>query len=361
MTKYYLKGLHTVETNKQYINKFNNYSTIKEFLNDSTTYLKVKFNELNNIFLREKRSLNFETPNRVRIEHEYDVKQENLNLKANTPYFLINPISRLDWLQIFCDTTHISIAGADEIKQIVLNTMKEDIEKYASSSNLNKKEVENDIWDLKQGLPCFIIFPEAPKTNFIIKVKYYEAIYSTCTNKESYRLLNPIRKREISYEYIPLSNRTSWLYLQAPDNFEITLYENEKIIEKKGTDPQVKSHAKTDNKKHKYKIVISTAQSLNYWYNVIYYASAINCILLLLIIGNLLLTKLNITVFNSISIQELIPHKLMSSLVTFIGAAIITTRSFLITEETMLKYYLMYLTTLFLINITLYIIYSILI
>lgn len=340
MINYKLPGLHKIQdSNSAIAEKYKDYTLIKEFISDTTLFYKRHFHELNDFILREKRSLIFETPNRVKICHEYDLFQKkNKVIKSNRPYFIINPTERLAWLKIFNNGERVTIARADVIKDILVKKLELEIELYCNLTNVSKKIAIEEIWNAKKGLPCFIIFSQNPKQSFMLEMEFYEAVVLQDNKKSRYYLTYPIQTQKISYDYIPLSNQTSWLYLQSPKNFELKLYENDQNI-KIGSDPEVVSYAFIDACEHNFSININIAKTLKIWYLSIYYSSLMLIILILSIDANRLWNKLELPTLNLEGIETYLQKESLVTIATLISAGIITTRSFMITEETILKKY----------------------
>lgn len=340
MINFKLPGLHNIQDrDSNILEKYKDYSLITEFISNTTQFYKKHFNELNDFLLREKRSLVFETPNRVKICHEYDLFQKNgAVIEPNSPYFIINPTERLAWLKIFCDGERITVARADVIKDIIIMKLQSEIVHYCNCKNSIKNEVIEEIWATKKGLPCFIIFSQKPKQSFMLEMQFYETVILENNKKEISYLINPIQSRDISYDYIPLSNQTSWLYLQSPQNFEIGLYEKDKNI-KLGSDPEVVSYAFTDKLEHNFNMKIKIALTLKIWYLSIYYSAILLIVLMLSIDANIIWNNFKLPSFNLSGIETLLPKETLITIAALISAGIITTRSFMITEETILKNY----------------------
>jgi len=359
MMNFRLLGLHNPkEKNSDVYKKYKGYTLIAEFISNTTNFYKNHFNELNNSLVREKRSLLFETPNRVRMCHEYDLFQkEGDEIKVDTPYFIINPTERLAWLKIFCDGERITVARADVIKDIIIKELQPEIDNYCNHELKNKNEITEEIWNSKIGLPCFIIFSQKPKRSLMIEMQFYETVVLEKNQENNCNFIKPIQSHNISYDYIPLSNQTSWIYLQSPKNFEIELSENS--ISKRSkkleirSDPEVISYAFKDKQEHNFNIIINIAKTLKIWYLSIYYAAFILISLLISINVNILWNKCKFPTFDCIGIETLIPKEALITIATLISAGIITTRSFMITEETILKKYSIFI-SIFLVSIFLF-------
>lgn len=101
---YYLPGLNENTSNEYSCVQINRTDTPKIFLFISNVDLFCKryCKSLDSFKLREKRLLDFETPNRALITHEYDVEVDD-DFDYTEYYYLFNPIKRLSWLKIAQD------------------------------------------------------------------------------------------------------------------------------------------------------------------------------------------------------------------------------------------------------------------
>lgn len=364
--KFMIKGkipAFNINAEKRYINPILTKGIhTHNYINDSHKFLSIEFNELSNCFLREKRALIFETPNRVKIQHEYDVKHSK-SLKANKSYYLINPDERLDWLKIYYDSERISIDDAENIKKEILKKLSPEILNLQTIHPT--EDIKAMIWKEKKGFPCFILFPQKPASSFMLSMEFYQTIEidnrNRCwLNRILYLLLNiinPLSKIQLSYTYFPLSKKTSWLYIRAPKNFEIKLIDttnniNSKFRSRTHSDPEVKSESFTDSIPHNYIIEIDIAKSLKVWYYCIYYASLILTIITLLCGINILWFKAGLDPkFNLNGIDYYLKKDLLITLVGVVATGLITTRSFLITEETIVKRFSINVSIMVIINI----------
>lgn len=70
------------------------YSLFNLFLSNHEAFYKQNFSELVNSIVREKRLIVFETPNRAKITHEYDVSIKSISLKKQILfYFCLKSVS----------------------------------------------------------------------------------------------------------------------------------------------------------------------------------------------------------------------------------------------------------------------------
>lgn len=372
MKKYYLPGLHQAIENPIKSDFYNfidkqkkQFPKIFAFINDTDKYLNLRFPELNSFLNREKRLLVFETPNRVKVTHEYDFTISNSLLKKDELYFLSNPSNRLNWLKIFYENERIIIGRSTEIKSKILSDFEVEIKKLLEMNitGYNCKEVIYEkLWNSKSGYPCFILFSSTPKKNFILKTEYFESI-RIINEKENTKywlkktinsIIWPYEERNIEYQFKTITNLTAWLYCKAPVGFHITIkpenndnYEinDNKPKTYKEADPEVCfstfiSRSPNKGNNQKFNILILIPESLKVWYFTIHYLSLTYFAYLLFAILNRYWIQLFKPVFNNSLIFQITENSsVILSISLAIFASIITTRSWLITEETILRKY----------------------
>ena len=298
--------------------------------------------------VREKRFLDFETPNRVQVTHEYDIKLPN-SFDFKQYYYLFNPYNRLGWLKIRQGIDRITIAKSTEVRKIIIRALYPDLRSFSDSKN-----VMNEIWKLKKGLPCFIKLNNSKNLDFILSTTYYESIKQDKQTRLN-RLIsffNPIKERRIRYSYYPLEKSSSWLYIKAPEHFLVEYYgytsqdnnsiETTTITNNREPDPEKISLTIINKCNPSFEIPVITfgikvPMSLKRWYIVIY-------ILSLIIMGLSIYSCINrvfLKFFDPLIFTNFNPDFLsndkFSGIILALIAAIITTRGWLIHEETILR------------------------
>lgn len=143
--------------------------------------------------IREKRFLDFETPNRVQITHEYDIRLID-KFELNQYYYLFNPHNRLGWLKIRQGIDRITIAKSTVVQKIVIKALGPELIMFD-----NPQKIMNEIWKLKKGLPCFIKLNNTKASDFILATTYYESIKQDTQSKlnKIISFFNPIKERRI--------------------------------------------------------------------------------------------------------------------------------------------------------------------
>lgn len=182
-------------------------------------------------------------------------------------------------------------------------------------------------------------------------------------------------ERRIKYDYLPLKGKSSWLYIKAPNNFNIS-------IDKENIDPQdvntidYANSGKRDADPGKLSLTIinkenfrslkRTAVPLNFcitvplplkaWFLSIYYIAIAILIMLCITVGNEIWLYFLTPIFNiERPIILLFENKNFGAIIMGMVAAVITTRSWLISEETITRYYSIYLTGIMVLIVILYV------
>lgn len=316
--------------------------------NPETFYIKYCQN-IDNFITREKRFLDFENPNRVHVNREYDIIFPE-NFDYNKIYFLFNPYRRLGWLKIHQGQKRIVISSEKEVKKHIIRVLADELIQYPVPTELFKK-----IWEAKNGLPCFIRLVKCKETSFILAVTYYETIELRQQNKRLWdvcRLINPFDERRIDYNYLPLKGRSSWLYIKAPDHFNVKydscIHSDNNVVEvttlTAGKDPDIEKISLTiinrENSTQsipnvKFKIVIP--YSLKSWFLLMYALSLMVMIMSVFSCLNRVWLKFLNPIFIVSFNPDFLEQSEFGAILIAIIAAIITTRGWLIHEETILR------------------------
>ncbi len=354
INNYYLPGLDGDNQYRHYGAEINELDTpmIYLFITDIELFYKKNCKSLDAFKLREKRLLDFETPNRALITHEYDM-EVNDSFDYSKYCYLFNPTKRLSWLKISQDGKRLPIAKENDIKDYVREILK---------NELNKISVTFDeLWRNKRGIPCFIKLHKSSSVNFLLTASYYDSI--KVIGSENRNFFSPLMERRIRYDYLPLEGKSSWLYVKAPKNFNVRY--NSKLIESLDhniidfansdgyeADPEKVSltiidmgNSKATRNAVSLSLDIYVPDSLKIWFLCIYYISVIVIAVLLSVMLNEFYLLLWKPILNSECLLSILfLNTNFGGIIMGLIAAIITTRSWLITEETIMKYYSIYLT-----------------
>ncbi len=316
--------------------------------NPESFYIKYCQN-IDNFITREKRFLDFENPNRVHVTREYDIVFPD-TFDYNKIYFLFNPYRRLGWLKIHQGQKRIVISSEKEVKKHIIRILADELIHYPVPTELFKK-----IWDAKKGFPCFIRLVKCKEASFILAATYYETIEKQQQNKVLHSVccfINPFDERCIEYNYLPLQGRSCWLYIKAPDHFNVKYnscnHSDNNVVEvttlTSGKDPDIEKISLTIINKDKptqsvpkviFKIVIPP--SLKSWFVVMYILSLIVMILSAFSCLNRAWLKFFNPIFKVSFNPDFLAQSEFGAILIAIVAAIITTRGWLIHEETILR------------------------
>lgn len=340
------------------INNGDKYHNLKQLLLDTSNYFEIHFNDLITNIKREKRLLVFQTPNRIKISHEYTISSK---LNKSDFYYLFTPSGRLDWLKIYFENERVSIADKSFVKNKIELAVQDELFLLCKKHNKSSVEVLDLIYNNLTGLPCFIEFNYTSRMqeqlSYLLVLEYYESIKPIDNQKSIISKINlpvkkilfPIIEKDIAYIYKPISTKAnSWLYLNSPENFEVisSSEDKENVDFAKTEDPGIASYViknndQEENKTYNFSIKIKVPQSLKIWYLSLYYIN----IMLLLFIGVYLIDKydffssikwLQILCITKDALVSLDENKILNICLALM-AGIIATRGWLIVEETVLK------------------------
>lgn len=311
------------------------YPQLKCFVKNQEDFMKKHFSQLTTCVIREKRLLDFETPNRVHVLIEYDIS--NFSEKKGV-FYLFTPSARLNWLKIFINGTRVIIAESSTVKNLIYKILEQEIKNL--EKEYGKKNIFDDIWNILNPLPCFVLIDNINCKNLLIEISFYQSVYNV---KTMYRgCLNWLDKRIVAYDYYPVTNNTAWLYIKAPQKSDINVIYKDECIQRiyadNQEDTQIVSYMIQGNNKknHIFNINIDVTKPLKWWFNTLY-------ILIVLIIIAHLFIFLGIMQYIKIYISLDKPLKNDYSLLTSISisliAMIIATRGWLVNEDSTMKRY----------------------
>ena len=376
INEYYLPGLNGNSQSVSLQNDITNKNTPKIylFLTNADAFYDRYCRNLDDFKLREKRFLDFETPNRALITHEYDIEISD-NFEYKDYYYLFNPRTRLSWLKISQEGKRLSVAGEKVVKSYIKEILQSELLQVSISFD--------EIWENKIGLPCFIKLEKGQYKNFLLTASYYDSIKQNEPPKCFFlkSIFSPLMERRIKYDYLPLKGKSSWLYIKAPNNFNFSI--DKENIEtqdvntidyansgKRDADPSKLSLTiinKEDSNKESSNNLERNVVSLNFsitvpsplkvWFLSIYYIAIAILIMLCITVGNEIWLYFLTPRFNiERPIILLFENKNFDAIIMGVVAAVITTRSWLISEETITRYYSIYLTRIMALILILYVI-----
>ncbi|MDR0893245.1 MAG: hypothetical protein LBN24_11630 [Mediterranea sp.] len=377
------------------------------FIDDPNLFYRKYAPSLNRYKMREKRLLDFETPNRALITHEYDIQIEK-GFDYKKYYYLFNPATRLSWLKIWQqDNKRLSNASQEQVKAITKKILWPELFSSCHYPERRFEELWKEHRKKERCYPCFVKLEKEEGSNFLLSVSYYDSIKKeereekdkedkrknklkrvwvwTCQteswacNKLSI-LFCPLEERRIEYGYYPLAGKSSWLYIKAPNNFNI---EYKHHTSEKGTNQiagdnstsrgrpdldklslTIINNNKTDSVEVgtvRFYFDITVPATLKIWFNILYYSAFLTTALLLANVLNILYLKLEWPIiFDCDLLGALLSTDAFKDLVLALAGAIITTRGWMIHEETVLKKYSILITWYMSLILLFYLIYAIL-
>ncbi|WP_196033514.1 hypothetical protein [Phocaeicola massiliensis] len=267
------------------------YPLIYELLSETTKFYETHFGDLINTIAREKRQMEFETPNRVNLTYEYELEGSE-NLKDGE-YYLFNTRDRLSWLSIYTDGAHVAVVSRLHIIEKLKIELASDLKKLSEAIGRDQTEILEELYDFSDGKPCFIRCKAGLKS---IKLRYYDSARCDEKKTEGCIIIKPIVEKRINYTYrtlAPISN--CWFYVRSPKNFNIGVYynisnEEEKVeIERSASqDLEIQSmviKGKKQRQNINFSIDVTVPDGLKWWYNAIYAISIIAILFALSLIG----------------------------------------------------------------------------
>lgn len=278
------------DTVKLYEKTFSStYPKTYKLLTETTAFYEQQFGEMIAKVAREKRRMEFETPNRVRLTNEYELEDSD-KLKEGE-YYLFNTRDRLSWLTIYTDDKQVAVVSRKRVMELLQNCLKTEIGKLASQIKIKQEELIEFLYEKADGKPCFIFCKSNVKS---IRLSYYDSVqnYTNGKSKKGCLWLSPILEKRIAYNYrtiAPISN--CWFYVRAPKDFKISITDDRKGhgIEKQSVqDFEVQSmviKGVKDRQIVRFNIDVKVPAGLKWWYTVIYWISIIAIVFALFLIA----------------------------------------------------------------------------
>lgn len=307
------------------------YPKLKCFVENQESFMKKYFSQLTSCVIREKRLLDFETPNRVHVSIEYDIS----NFRGNKGvFYLFTPSVRLNWLKIFINGNRVIIAESSKVKNLIYKEIEQEINKLEKA--YDKKNIFDEIWNMLKPLPCFILIDNINCNNLLIEISFYQSVYNV---KTMYRgCLNWLDKRIVAYDYYPVTDNTAWLYIKAPQKSDINVVYKDKCIQRiyadNQEDTQIVSYMiqGSNKRNHRLNINIDVTKPLKWWFNTLY-------ILIVLVIITHLFRFISVENYISFDNRFKIDYNPLTSISISLIAMIIATRGWLVNEDSTMKRY----------------------
>lgn len=277
------------DTTKLYEKTFSStYPNIYKLLTETTAFYEQHFDHLIAKVAREKRRMEFETPNRVRLTNEYEL--ENTDDLKDGEYYLFNTRDRLSWLTIFTDDKQVAVVSRKRVMDLLRGCLKAELGKLASQIKKPQEELIEYLYEMSDGKPCFISCKSDVKS---IRLSYYDSVQSDKGKKNSKgcKYFQPIFEKSIAYNYRTLAPTSNcWFYIRAPKDFNISVVDDRNginIERQSSQDFEVQSmviKGSKDRQIVRFDIDVKVPIGLKWWYVAIYWISIIAILFALLLI-----------------------------------------------------------------------------
>jgi hypothetical protein len=301
------------------------------FFDDENAFYQKHCNELAGRIIREKRILEFETPNRVKVTYEYDIKAAKEDVGEKDIVFLFLPNKRKSWLKIYINGKRLAIPKSDRIKDHLYTIVQKNVEDLKSNLNSEKSanELWDEIWNDKKPIPCFI-YRESLPANFssgIIEIEFYDFLDIDKDHKNNRCSL--FDEKHYQYNYPLVAQGNSWLYVKSPSRFDIDVnYDKTNVEKNEENDPEISSYTiKRNEGEESFKITVKVPKTLRLWYASLVWLGVIFILLFFVAFVSAICKGLTKHEFSPVYAQVGIS----------IIAAVIATRGWLMNEETVLK------------------------
>ena len=310
-------------------------SALYSFMEDERGFYTKYYHSLTERIIREKRILEFENPNRVKVCYEYDVVAKPVKNKGKEEdiTYLFLPDKRKSWLKVFLNGKRVTVADGKKVRDALFEVVKNDVATLKREVDYSRGEYAlwEEIWDDKKPIPCFVFSRDVDaqlSDGGIVEIAFYDFLdVDTSKKRCAARLFD---EKYYQYDYPQVANGNSWLYVKSPEKFDINVVCDKRYVEKNaGEDPEINSFTIKGNAAPDevcFKLSVKVPGTLKLWYSA----------LVILGVGYVLGV---VGVFIAALHQE-IDSSGFSPVYAQVGisiiAAIIATRGWLMNEETVL-------------------------
>ncbi|MBQ3812063.1 MAG: hypothetical protein II841_00685 [Bacteroidales bacterium] len=299
---------------------------LRLFVEDELSFYKTYFNHFTSHIIREKKILEFENPNRIKITYEFDINR--LDKMSTDPLFVFLPDTRKNWMKVMWGGERLTIASSESVRDAIYQIVEDDLSSVKSA--IGKEGTVFQFWEDEfwpGHIPCFVngSFIQQETENGQMVIEYYDSF-------ENY---NPVGlkwglfdERRYSYDYALESGSSHWIYLKAPAKFQIDLTTDDKRATPiKGNDPEVKAYRIIPSEATgsvRFNIDVKVPETLKWWYRMIVILAAAYTVAFGIIASKMICNGLDLSpVFAQVGIS--------------LVAAIIATRGWIMNDETVLK------------------------
>ena len=305
------------------------------FIDDERVFYKKYCHDLTDRIIREKRILEFENPNRVKVCYEYDVIAQSVNSNGLEEgiIFLFLPDKRKSWLKVFLNGRRVTVADGKNIKDMLYEVVRNDVAALKNDVDYTKSEYAlwKEIWEDRKPIPCFVFskdVTEQLKNGGIIEIAFYDFLdVDTSIKRCPARLFD---EKYYEYEYPKVATGNSWLYVKAPSKFDIHVEYDKRFVEKNaGEDPEINSFTIKGDvapEEVRFKLSVKVPGTLKLWYSALVTMGAAFVLGFAGVFVAAIMQDIDSSNFSPVYAQVGIS----------IIAAIIATRGWLMNEETVL-------------------------
>lgn len=305
------------------------------FMEDDRAFYSEYCCGLTDRIIREKRILEFENPNRVKVCYEYDIMASALAYGGENGdiLFLFLPDKRKSWLKINCCGQRLTIPNSAKIRDVLYDVVKENVAEL-------KKEVEfegtenalwEEIWREKESIPCFVYAEPISgllKNGGIVEIAFFDFLDVDSSKQMCH--LRLFDEKYYEYYYPKVAKGNSWLYVKSPNKFDIAVSYDEGHVEKNAEqDPEISSFTIKEQGKQNnacFRIAVKVPRTLRMWYTALVMLGVV----FLFCFAGAFVTAM----IKGMEAKEFSP--VYAQVGISIMAAIIATRGWLMNEETVL-------------------------
>lgn len=306
------------------------------FVEDDRAFYAKHYHKLTDHIAREKRILEFENPNRVRVTYEYDITASANPLGQNQDdiVFLFLPDKRKSWMKIKTGERRLTIADGESIRNKLFAVVKTDLVNLVKVAGYKGTEEElwKEIWDDCRSIPCFIYtdqIRELMDKGGILEISFYDFLDVDESVKN--RRISLFDEKHYVNKYPQVAKGNSWLYVKSPSRFDVDVTHNggDAVKPNQHNDPEIQSYTIFGGQSKdelEFKIGVKVPGTLKLWYRALV---CLGYAFIGVFVGVALNAYLNGASKDEFSI-------VYAQVGICIIAAIIATRGWLLNEETVL-------------------------
>jgi len=251
-------------------------SALSLFIKDERAFYTKYYHSLTDRIIREKRILEFENPNRVKVCYEYDVVALPVKNKGKEEHitFLFLPDKRKSWLKVFHNGKRVTVADGKKVRDLLFEVVKNDVAALKREVDYSRSEYAlwEEIWDDKKPIPCFVFSKDVDaqlSDGGIMEIAFYDFLdVDTSIKRCPTRLFD---EKYYQYDYPKVANGNSWLYVKAPEKFDISVVYDKRYVEKNACeDPEINSFTikgEVAPNEVQFRLSVKVPGTLKMWYS----------------------------------------------------------------------------------------------